>query len=48
MGPVERVRPNAGLPAATAKPHDPTLATRDVAEVARTGVAVVDPFAARP
>lgn len=33
-----------GLLAATAKVHGLTLATRHVADVAKTGVAVVDPF----
>jgi toxin FitB len=34
-----------GLLAATAKLHDLTLATRNVKDVARTGVSVVNPFA---
>jgi predicted nucleic acid-binding protein len=34
-----------GLMAATAKVHDLTLVTRNIADVARTGVAVLDPFA---
>ena len=34
-----------GLMAATAKVHRLTLVTRNVADVARTGVPVVDPFA---
>lgn len=34
-----------GLLAATAQVHGLTLVTRNVADVARTGVAVVDPFA---
>jgi predicted nucleic acid-binding protein len=33
-----------GLMAATAKVHDLTLVTRNVADVARTGVAVANPF----
>lgn len=34
-----------GLLAATAKVHDLTLVTRNIADVARTGVAILDPFA---
>jgi predicted nucleic acid-binding protein len=34
-----------GLLAATAKVHELTLVTRNVADVARTGVEVLDPFA---
>lgn len=34
-----------GLMAATAKGHDLTLVTRNIADVARTGVAILDPFA---
>lgn len=34
-----------GLMAATAKVHDLTLVTRNIADVARTGVAILDPFA---
>jgi predicted nucleic acid-binding protein len=33
-----------GLLAATARVHDLTLVTRNVADVARTGVALLDPF----
>jgi predicted nucleic acid-binding protein len=36
-----------GLMAATARVHQLTLVTRNVADVARTGVAVLDPFDAR-
>ncbi|MBK8906551.1 MAG: type II toxin-antitoxin system VapC family toxin [Rhodospirillales bacterium] len=36
-----------GLLAATAKVHGLTLATRDVADVARTGVPAIDPFSAQ-
>jgi toxin FitB len=36
-----------GLLAATAKVHGLTLVTRNVGDVARTGVAVLDPFADR-
>jgi hypothetical protein len=35
-----------GLLAATAKVHDLTLVTRNVAHIAATGVSVLDPFAA--
>jgi predicted nucleic acid-binding protein len=35
-----------GLLAATAKVHGLTLVTRNVADVARTGVPLLDPFAA--
>jgi toxin FitB len=35
-----------GLIAATAKVHHLTVATRDVAEVARAGVPVINPFEA--
>ncbi|MEQ8396145.1 hypothetical protein [Thalassobaculum sp.] len=35
-----------GLLAATTKVHGLTLATRNVSDVARTGVSIVDPFAA--
>ena len=35
-----------GILAATAKVHGLTLVTRNVADVARTGIAVVDPFSA--
>ena len=34
-----------GLLAATAKVHDLMLVTRNIADVARTGVAILDPFA---
>ena len=34
-----------GLLAATAKVHDLTLVTRNVGDVARTGISVIDPFA---
>jgi toxin FitB len=34
-----------GLLAATAKVHDLTLVTRNITDVARTGVAILDPFA---
>lgn len=34
-----------GLLAATAKVHDLVLVTRNIADVARTGVATLDPFA---
>ena len=34
-----------GLLAATAKTHGLTLVTRNIADVRRTGVAVIDPFA---
>ena len=34
-----------GLMAATAKVHDLTLVTRNIADIARTGVAILDPFA---
>jgi toxin FitB len=37
-----------GLMAATAKVHRLTLVTRNVADVERSGVAVVNPFEARP
>lgn len=37
-----------GLLAATAKIHGRTLVTRNVADVARTGVPVLDPFADAP
>jgi toxin FitB len=33
-----------GLLAATAKVHDLTLVTRNIADVAQTGVAILDPF----
>jgi predicted nucleic acid-binding protein len=35
-----------GLLAATAKVHGLTLVTRNLADVVRTGVALLDPFAA--
>lgn len=35
-----------GLLAATAKVHGLTLVTRNVSDIARTGISVVDPFAA--
>ena len=34
-----------GLLAATAKVHGLTLVTRNVADIARTGVSLLDPFA---
>lgn len=34
-----------GVLAATAKVHDLTLVTRNIADVARTGIAILDPFA---
>lgn len=34
-----------GLLAATAKVHDLTLVTRNVGDLARTGISVIDPFA---
>jgi hypothetical protein len=34
-----------GLLAATARVHDLTLVTRNVKDVARTGINVLDPFA---
>jgi toxin FitB len=34
-----------GLLAATAKVHELTLVTRNITDVARTGVAILDPFA---
>jgi toxin FitB len=37
-----------GLLAATARVHDLTLATRNLKDVARTGVALLDPFALAP
>ncbi len=37
-----------GLLAATARVHDLTLATRNLKDVARTGVALLDPFAIAP
>jgi len=35
-----------GLLAATAKVHNLTLVTRNVADIARTGVRLLDPFSA--
>lgn len=35
-----------GLLAATAKVHDLTLVTRNISDIARTGVSALDPFAA--
>jgi toxin FitB len=37
-----------GLLAATAKVHGLTLVTRDVAQIATTGISVLDPFAPHP
>jgi toxin FitB len=37
-----------GLLAATAKVHGLTLVTRDIRDIARTGVSVLDPFAVLP
>jgi hypothetical protein len=37
-----------GLLAATARVHDLTLVTRNVRDVARTGVALLDPFTLAP
>jgi predicted nucleic acid-binding protein len=37
-----------GLLAATAKVHNLTLVTRNVSDVIRTGVKILDPFALRP
>jgi predicted nucleic acid-binding protein len=48
MGVSQPVPVVDGLLAATAKVHGLVLATRNVADVAGTGVAVVDPFALPP
>jgi hypothetical protein len=48
MGVPDPLPLTRGLLAATAKVYGPTLVTRNLADLARTGVSLLDPFAARP